>query len=71
MPLVKHYHMTTEEDDNKLKTTYKSCNSFVTCSVSNGELLYITFSHASTSTIELYPEYIFSRIILLSVAFQN
>ena len=29
--LVKHYFVTMEEDDNKLKMTCQHCNSFVTC----------------------------------------
>ena len=38
--LVKHYHVTEEDDDDKpLKITFQCYNAFVICAVKNGELL--------------------------------
>ena len=56
VPLVKHYLVTMQENDNKLKIICQCCNGFVTCKVSNVELLYITFLHAGWSTLGIYPE---------------
>ena len=54
--LVKHYFMTMEEDDNKLKITCQSSNDFVTCSGRSGYQLYITFLHSGFSTLRPYHE---------------
>ena len=56
MPLVKHYFVTTEEDDNQFKITCQRFKCFVTCKVRIGELLYINFLRAELSTLVLYPE---------------
>ena len=54
--LVKHYHVTMEEDYNQFKITCQCCNGFVTCYGVNVELIYITFLHAIISTLGIYPE---------------
>ena len=36
LPLVKHYFVTLEDDDNKFKINCQHSNGFVTCSVSFG-----------------------------------
>ena len=56
VPLVKHYFVTKEEDDNKFKITFQRCNGFVTYSGRGVELIYITFLHYVMSTTGLYPE---------------
>ena len=58
VPLLKHYNVTMEEDDNEFKINCQSCNVFLTCSDRCGELLNITFIHAGMSTLGLYPEMI-------------
>ena len=50
-----------EEDDNQIKMTCQRCNSFGTCKVRSGELLYITFLCAGLYTIGLYPEEIYPK----------
>ena len=66
VPLVKHYFVTMEEDDNQFKITCQSSNGFVTCSGSSGELLYIEFLHYGMCTIGIYPEDIVSEISTFS-----
>ena len=39
VPLVKHYNMTMEEDDNQFKRTCQFFSGFVTCAGISGELL--------------------------------
>ena len=40
VPLVNHYHVTEEDDDDKpFKITFQYCNVFVRCAINNGELL--------------------------------
>ena len=56
VPLVKHYFVTTEDDDNKFKITRKYCNSFLTCKGRSGELLYTTFLHSGFYTLGPYSE---------------
>ena len=56
MPLVKHYSVTMEKDDNKLKITCQRSNGFVTGKFRSGEMLYIKFIHAILSTVGLYPK---------------
>ena len=58
VPLVKHYFVTMEEDENKSKITFQCCNGSVICSGRSVELLRINFLHACMSTLGLYPEYI-------------
>ena len=55
-PLVKHCFLTMEEVDNHFKIACQSCNGFVTCKGSSGELLYINFIHDGLSTLGLYLE---------------
>ena len=59
--LVKHYFVTMEEDDNKLRITHQHCNGFVTCSGRSVELIYTTFIHAGMYTLGLYPDEIVSE----------
>ena len=61
VPLIKHYFVTMEEDNNLFKIICQHCNGFVTCKVSSVELLYITFLHAGLSTLGIYPENIDSE----------
>ena len=56
VPLVKHYFLTMEEDDNKFKITYQRYNGFVTCKGETVEMLYINFLHDVLYTIGPYPE---------------
>ena len=35
VPLIKHYFVTMEEDDNLLKINCQNCNGFVTCKSRN------------------------------------
>ena len=57
MILVKHYHVTVEDDDDKpFKTSCKRSNLFIIFSVKIQELLYINFLRAGMSTIGLNPE---------------
>ena len=56
VPLVKHYFVTMEEDDNQFKITCQFCNGFVTCKGSSGELIYITFLRAGLTVLGQYPE---------------
>ena len=70
VPLVKHYNVTVDEDDEKFKITCKCCSEFVTCSVKSRVILYITFINAIMSTHGLYPEDLVPEI-LLSMAHQN
>ena len=59
-PLVKHYHVTEEDDGDKLfKTTSQLCNGFVRRYGKMGELLYFKFCHADVSILGLYPGDIF------------
>ena len=65
--LVKLYYITEEDDDDKpLKTTYQSCNGFAICSGKSLELIYITFIHASISTLGPYPEELVPEIYSFS-----
>ena len=45
-----------DKDDNQLKITRQSCNVFVTCYSTSGELLYIKFTHYGMSNLGLYPD---------------
>ena len=56
VPLVKHYFVTMEDDENQFKITCQHCNGFVTYSGRSGELLYINFIHAGFSTIGIHPK---------------
>ena len=53
VPLVKHYFLTMEEDDNKFKITCQQFNGFVTGLGRSGELLYTKFLYAGLSTLGL------------------
>ena len=55
--LVKYYHVTYVDDDNKpFKINCQICNDFLTCAGKSGDILYIAFLHAGMSTIGIYPE---------------
>ena len=41
VPLVKHYNVALEKNDNQFKITCQFCNGFVTCSGISRELIYI------------------------------
>ena len=56
VPLVKHYFVTMEKDDNLLKNTCQPFKGFLTCKGRSGELPYINFLHTGLSTLGLYPE---------------
>ena len=54
VPLVKHYHVTDVDDDNKLlKIKYQCCNVYARCDVKSVKLLYITFPCAGMATLVL------------------
>ena len=65
VPLVKHSHVTEEDDDDKpLKITFQYFNVFLRCAVNNGELLYMIFLHVGVCTLGIYfedpvPEHLF------------
>ena len=67
VPLVKHYFVTLEKDDNLLKITCQCSNGFVTCKGRSGEMLYINFLHAEFYTLVIYPEDIDPEISTFSV----
>ena len=48
--------MTLEEDGNKFKISCQHYDDFVICSDNSGELIYMSFLHYRTYTLELYPE---------------
>ena len=56
LTLVKHYFVTMKDYDNKCKRTCQRCNGFSICTGGTGELLYITFLCAVSSTIGIYSE---------------
>ena len=56
VPLVNHYFLTMEKDDNISKMTCKWCNGFVICKCRGRELLYINFLRYGLSNLVLYPE---------------
>ena len=57
VPLVKYYHVTYVDYDNKpFIITCQSCNVFVICAGKIGEILYINFLNLVMSTFGIYPE---------------
>ena len=53
---LKISNVNMDKDDNQLKITRQSCNVFVTCYSTSGELLYIKFTHYGMSNLGLYPD---------------
>ena len=47
VPLVKNYHVTyVDDDDKEFRITCQNCNGYIKCADRSGELLSITYPHA-------------------------
>ena len=56
VPLVKHFFVTVEEEDNQFKITCQFCNGFMKYKGRSLEMLCIAFIHSGLSTLGLHPE---------------